>query len=198
MFKNKVIMVTGGTGSFGKKFITHTLKNIKFKKIIIYSRDELKQHDFKNSLNNKDLKKSDFIGDIRDKARLKMAMKDVNIVVHAAALKQVPTIEFTNPFEAVKTNINGAQNIIETSLETSVEKVIALSTDKASSPINVYGATKAYFGDKLFISANNYSGRNNIKFSVVRYGNVFGSRGSVIPIFLGQKNSVYNITSLEI
>ena len=166
MFKNKVIMVTGGTGSFGKKFITHTLKNIKFKKIIIYSRDELKQHDFKNSLNNKDLKKIRFfIGDIRDKARLKMAMKDVNIVVHAAALKQVPTIEY-NPFEAVKTNINGAQNIIETSLETSVEKVIALSTDKASSPINVYGATKLT-SDKLFISANNYSGRNNIKFSVV-------------------------------
>ena len=124
-----------------------------------------------------------------------MAMKDVNIVVHAAALKQVPTIEY-NPFEAVKTNINGAQNIIETSLETSVEKVIALSTDKASSPINVYGATKLT-SDKLFISANNYSGRNNIKFSVVRYGNVFGSRGSVIPIFLGQKNGVYNITSLE-
>ncbi len=196
MFKNKVIMVTGGTGSFGKKFITHTLKNIKFKKIIIYSRDELKQHDFKNSLNNKDLKKIRFfIGDIRDKARLKMAMKDVNIVVHAAALKQVPTIEY-NPFEAVKTNINGAQNIIETSLETSVEKVIALSTDKASSPINVYGATKLT-SDKLFISANNYSGRNNIKFSVVRYGNVFGSRGSVIPIFLGQKNGVYNITSLD-
>ena len=196
MFDNKVILVTGGTGSFGKEFIRFVIKNYKFKKIIIFSRDELKQHEFRISLSDKELKKVRFfIGDIRDKNRLKMAMQDVNILVHAAALKQVPTIEY-NPFEAVKTNIYGAQNIIEASLETKVEKVIALSTDKASSPINVYGATKLT-SDKLFISANNYSGIKNIKFSVVRYGNVFGSRGSVIPIFLNVKNNNYNITDVN-
>jgi len=192
MFDNKVILVTGGTGSFGKEFIRFVIKNYKFKKIIIFSRDELKQHEFRISLSDKELKKVRFfIGDIRDKNRLKMAMQDVNILVHAAALKQVPTIEY-NPFEAVKTNIYGAQNIIEASLETKVEKVIALSTDKASSPINVYGATKLV-SDKLFIAGNNIKGNRDLSFSCVRYGNVMGSRGSVIPLFL-EKSKTGNLT----
>ncbi len=188
MFNNKNIFVTGGTGSFGKSFIKKLLTDYKPNKIIIFSRDELKQFEMQNSIDfskyNKILRY--FIGDVRDKDRLLLALdNEIDFVVHAAALKQVPTAEY-NPFEAVKTNIFGAQNIIEACLERQVKKVIALSTDKAAAPINLYGATKLT-SDKLFIAANNYVGKKNMKFSVVRYGNVFGSRGSVAPFFLNQK-----------
>ena len=189
MLNNKTILVTGGTGSFGKKFIKTVLNRYNPKKIVIYSRGELKQFDMQNS---SDFKKYDnqnklrfFIGDVRDLPRLKMAMEGVDIVVHAAALKQVPTCEY-NPFEAVKTNIIGGQNVIDACFECGVKKVIALSTDKAAAPINLYGATKLC-SDKLFIAANNYKGTHDIRFSVVRYGNVMGSRGSVIPFFIKQK-----------
>ena len=192
MFKNKSIIITGGTGSFGKAFVKNLLKKrYPLRRIIIFSRDELKQHEMKSSSEFSDQKHKNlryFIGDVRDKNRLTHAFKEVDFVVHAAALKQVPTSEY-NPFETINTNIIGAQNVIEASLSTNVKKVIALSTDKASSPINLYGATKLC-SDKLFIAANNYSGKKNIIFSVVRYGNVMGSRGSVIPLFLKQfKNS---------
>ncbi len=192
MFKNKNIFVTGGTGSFGKSFVKKLLSDYKPNKIIIYSRDELKQFEMQNSIDfskhNKILRY--FIGDVRDKERLMLALdNEIDFVVHAAALKQVPTAEY-NPFEAVKTNIFGAQNIIEACLEKQVKKVIALSTDKAAAPINLYGATKLT-SDKLFIAANNYVGKKNMKFSVVRYGNVFGSRGSVAPFFLNQKEKGY-------
>ena len=184
MFNNKTILITGGTGSFGKKF-TQTLlcKYPDVKKIIIYSRDEFKQFVMSNMPEFKDYKNKlrFFIGDVRDKDRLKMAMENVDFVVHAAALKQVPTCEY-NPFEAIKTNINGAQNVIECALDRNVEKVVALSTDKACAPINLYGATKLC-ADKLFIAANSYCGLKRTRFSVVRYGNVAGSRGSVIPFF---------------
>ena len=185
--KNKSILVTGGTGSFGKKFIISLLKKYNPKKIVVFSRDELKQSEMSNQ---KEFKKYDkklryFIGDVREFDRLKYAFSDIDIVVHAAALKQVPAAEY-NPFEFIKTNIIGAENVIKASLENNVEKVIALSTDKASSPINLYGATKLC-SDKLFIAANNYSGNKKTRFSVVRYGNVMGSRGSVIPIFLKNK-----------
>ena len=196
MFNNKSILVTGGTGTFGKAFIHKILKKFKrIKKIIIFSRDEYKQHLMKNEFNKNDLKKLRFfIGDVRDKERLEAALNDVDIVVHAAALKHVPAAEY-NPFEYIKTNVLGAQNIIEASLKNKVTTVVALSTDKASSPINLYGATKLC-SDKLFISANNVIGKNKIKFSVVRYGNVMASRGSVIPLFLSQKNSgQFTITS---
>jgi UDP-N-acetylglucosamine 4,6-dehydratase/5-epimerase len=187
MLKNKTILVTGGTGSFGKKFIETILNSYQPKKIIVYSRDELKQFDMQNNLkfNSEKVLMRYFIGDVRDYHRLKMAMTGVDIVIHAAALKQVPTAEY-NPFEAVKTNIMGGQNVIDAAISKGVDKVIALSTDKAAAPINLYGATKLA-SDKLFIAANNYRGRNDIKFSVVRYGNVMGSRGSVIPFFLKQK-----------
>ncbi|MDA0987472.1 MAG: UDP-N-acetylglucosamine 4,6-dehydratase (inverting) [Bacteroidetes bacterium] len=188
MLNDKTIFVTGGTGSFGKKFTETILNNYQPKKIIIYSRDELKQFEMQQS---EDFKKHDiilryFIGDVRDESRLKRAMEGVDIVIHAAALKQVPAAEY-NPFEAVKTNIIGAQNVIDAAIDSGVKKVVALSTDKAAAPINLYGATKLA-SDKLFIAANNYRGRHDIKFSVVRYGNVMGSRGSVIPFFLGKKN----------
>lgn len=188
IYKNKSIIITGATGSFGKAFIKRILdKKFYFRKIIIFSRDELKQYEMQNSKQfdpyiYKNLRY--FIGDIRDKNRLIRAFQDVDYVVHAAALKQVPTAEY-NPFETINTNIIGAQNVIEASLSTNVKKVIALSTDKASSPINLYGATKLC-SDKLFIAANNFSGKKDIKFSVVRYGNVMGSRGSVIPLFMSQ------------
>jgi UDP-N-acetylglucosamine 4,6-dehydratase len=188
IYKNKSIIITGATGSFGKAFIKKILdKKFSFRKIIIFSRDELKQYEMQNSKEfdpniYKNLRY--FIGDIRDKSRLIRAFQDVDYVVHAAALKQVPTAEY-NPFETINTNIIGAQNVIEASLSTNVKKVVALSTDKASSPINLYGATKLC-SDKLFIAANNFSGKKDIKFSVVRYGNVMGSRGSVIPIFMEQ------------
>ena len=191
MFDNKNILVTGGTGSFGKKFIESLLKNYNPKKLIIYSRDELKQFEMQSSEKFNSLNKNNslryFIGDVRDVDRLKMAMEDCDYVVHAAAIKQVPAAEY-NPFEAVKTNVLGGQNVIEAALANNVKKVIALSTDKAAAPINLYGATKLT-SDKLFIAANNYKGSRDIKFSVVRYGNVMGSRGSVIPFFLKHKNS---------
>jgi|TARA_B100001964_G_scaffold245368_1_gene331904 UDP-N-acetylglucosamine 4,6-dehydratase (inverting) len=187
--RNKSILVTGGTGSFGKEFLQQTIKNLKsVKKLIIYSRDELKQYELSKVYSEKKYPfLRYFIGDVRDAERVNWALKDVDIVVHAAALKQVPAAEY-NPIEAIKTNILGAQNIIEASLKNNVQKVVALSTDKASSPINLYGATKLC-SDKLFTAANNFKGRRKISFSVVRYGNVFGSRGSVIHNFLHQKKT---------
>jgi len=182
MLNNKTVLVTGGTGSFGKKFIKTVLDNYKPKKVIVYSRDELKQFEMQQEFpDNNYPSMRYFIGDVRDYHRLKMAMVGVDFVIHAAALKQVPACEY-NPFEAVKTNIMGGQNVIDASISCGVKKVIALSTDKAAAPINLYGATKLA-SDKLFIAANNYSGGHDIKFSVVRYGNVMGSRGSVIPFF---------------
>lgn len=183
MFTNKTILITGGTGSFGKKFIQTVLEQYPdVKKIIVYSRDEFKQFIMSNMPEYQPHieKLRFFIGDVRDKERLRLAMEGVDYVVHAAALKQVPACEY-NPFEAIKTNIMGAQNVIDICLEHNVEKVVALSTDKASSPINLYGATKLC-SDKLFIAANGYSSRQT-RFAVVRYGNVAGSRGSVIPFF---------------
>tara|TARA_B100001971_G_C18178400_1_gene531270 strand:- start:204 stop:1205 length:1002 start_codon:yes stop_codon:yes gene_type:complete len=189
MLNNKTILVTGGTGSFGKKFIKTVLDRYNPKKIIVYSRDELKQFDMQQVWPISDTKPMMryFIGDVRDLDRLSMAMEGVDIVIHAAALKQVPTAEY-NPFEAVKTNILGGQNVIDAAFKTSVNKVIALSTDKAAAPTNLYGATKLT-SDKLFIAANSYRGLHDIKFSVVRYGNVMGSRGSVIPFFKKKKES---------
>ncbi len=199
MFKNKNIFVTGGTGSFGSKFIKYVLDNYEFKKLIVYSRDELKQFDLSNDLSpHKNFKKCRFfIGDIRDKDRLKFATKNVDILVHAAALKQVSTAEY-NPFEVIKTNIIGSQNVVDCSIENKIKKIIALSTDKASAPINLYGATKLT-SDKLFISANDYSGLSSSFFSVVRYGNVFGSRGSVAPYFksLLNKNMKISVTDKD-
>ena len=187
MLNNKSILVTGGTGSFGHKFIETVLNNYQPKKVIVYSRDELKQFEMQQELPDEgDSPMRYFIGDVRDLGRLKMAMADVDVVIHAAALKQVPACEY-NPFEAVKTNIIGGQNVIDAAISCGVKKVIALSTDKAAAPINLYGATKLA-SDKLFIAANNYSGNHDIKFSVVRYGNVLGSRGSVIPFF--QKKAI--------
>lgn len=186
---DKAILVTGGTGSFGKKFIKTVFEKYNPKKIIVYSRDELKQFDMRHSEDfieyNKKNKIRFFIGNVRDLPRLKLAMNGVDIVIHTAALKQVPTAEY-NPFETVKTNIMGGQNVIDAALSSGVSKVIALSTDKAAAPINLYGATKLT-SDKLFVAANNYAGSQNISFSVVRYGNVMGSRGSVIPFFLERK-----------
>ncbi|MAZ07752.1 MAG: UDP-N-acetylglucosamine 4,6-dehydratase (inverting) [Rickettsiales bacterium] len=190
MLNNQTILITGGTGSFGKKFTQVILEKYKPKKIIIYSRDELKQSEMqKVILGSKKTKIRFFIGDIRDLPRLSQAMSDVDVVVHAAALKHVPIAEY-NPFEAIKTNIIGSQNVIDASLMNMVKKVIALSTDKAAAPINLYGASKLA-SDKLFIAANNFKGNKNIKFSVVRYGNVMGSRGSVIPYFLECKKKNY-------
>lgn len=176
--KNKVILVTGGTGSFGKKFIKKALAE-GAKKIIVFSRDELKQYEMKQEFTDNRLRF--FIGDVRDKERLHRAFDGVDIVIHAAAMKHVDACEY-NPFEAVKTNIHGAQNIIEAAIDCGVEKVIALSTDKACAPVNLYGATKLA-SDKLFVAANAYVGDKKTSFSVVRYGNVVGSRGSVVPFF---------------
>ena len=196
--KNKSILITGATGSFGKCFVKEALKKkYKFKRIIIFSRDELKQFEMEKEFSIKKYKSLRyFIGDIRDKDRLKSAFEDVDIVIHAAALKQVPAAEY-NPTEYIETNIIGAKNIIEAALEKKVKKVIALSTDKAVSPVNLYGATKLC-SDKLFISANNFKGKKDISFSVVRYGNVLGSRGSVVPFFksLNGKN-FFPITDLN-
>ena len=185
MFNNKTILITGGTGSFGKNFVKHILnKHKKIKKIIIYSRDELKQYNLKEELQKiKGFKKLRFfIGDVRDFERLKLSFDNVDIVIHAAALKQVDTAEY-NPLEFIKTNIDGTSNVIGAAIEKKVRNLILLSTDKASSPVNLYGATKLC-ADKLFVSANNYKGSKDIRFSVVRYGNVMGSRGSVIPRFI--------------
>ena len=194
MLNKKSIIITGGTGSFGKKFTEMVIKKYKPKKIVIYSRDEFKQFEMqKKILSTKDVLIRYFIGDVRDIDRLKLAMVDMDIVIHTAALKQVPATEY-NPFEAVKTNVIGAQNVIDASLQSKISKVIALSTDKAAAPISLYGATKLT-SDKLFVSANNYVGHSKTQFSVVRYGNVMGSRGSVIPSFLKDKEkNVLNIT----
>ncbi len=179
MFNGKNILITGGTGSFGKKYTEILLKNYKPNKIIIYSRDELKQYEMAQQFNDPCMRF--FIGDVRDVDRLKNAMYGVHYVIHAAALKHVPIAEY-NPMECIKTNINGAGNVIDAALECGVQKVIALSTDKAANPINLYGATKLA-SDKLFIAANNIRGARRTQFAVVRYGNVVGSRGSVVPLF---------------
>ncbi|HEK9103244.1 UDP-N-acetylglucosamine 4,6-dehydratase (inverting) [Bacillus pfraonensis] len=180
----KTILVTGGTGSFGKRFIKKALE-LGVNKIIVFSRDELKQYEMAQEYTDSRIRF--FIGDVRDKARLYRAFAGVDIVVHAAALKHVGACEY-NPFEAIKTNIYGAQNIIEAAIDCGVQRVIALSTDKAASPINLYGATKLA-SDKLFVAANAYVGSKNTRFSVVRYGNVVGSRGSVVPFFKSIKNT---------
>ena len=179
MFNGKNILITGGTGSFGKKYTEILLKNYTPNKIIIYSRDELKQYEMAQQFNHPAMRF--FIGDVRDVERLKNAMYGVHFVIHAAALKHVPIAEY-NPMECIKTNIHGAQNVIDACLECGVQKVIALSTDKAANPINLYGATKLA-SDKLFVAANNIRGARRTQFSVVRYGNVVGSRGSVVPLF---------------
>lgn len=181
MLDNKTILITGGTGSFGHHFVEYVLKRYKPKKIIIYSRDEYKQFVMSNAYREFENALRFFIGDVRDEGRLRMAMKDADYVIHAAALKQVPACEY-NPNEAIKTNVNGAMNVINAALETNVKKVVALSTDKAVNPINLYGGTKLV-SDKLFTAANAYSGKDGVRFAVVRYGNVAGSRGSVIPFF---------------
>lgn len=181
MLNNKTVLITGGTGSFGHHFVDYVLKHYTPKKIIIYSRDEFKQFIMDNEYKEHREVLRYFIGDVRDEARLRMAMNGVDYVIHAAALKQVPACEY-NPNEAIKTNVNGAMNVITASLAMGVKKVVALSTDKAVNPVNLYGGTKLV-SDKLFIAANSYSGANGTRFSVVRYGNVAGSRGSVIPFF---------------
>ncbi|OCL27631.1 UDP-N-acetylglucosamine 4,6-dehydratase (inverting) [Orenia metallireducens] len=186
MLEDKTLLVTGGTGSFGKKFTEIILERYNVKKIIIFSRGELKQAEMRAEFGNNP-KLRFFIGDVRDKDRLYRAFEDVDIVIHAAALKRVPECEY-NPFEAIKTNVIGAENIINASIDKGVEKVVALSTDKACNPINLYGATKLC-SDKLFISGNAYAGQKDTRFSVVRYGNVMGSRGSVIPFFKKMKET---------
>ena len=186
MFNNKTILITGGTGSFGKAFADHLLKNFDCKKIIIYSRDEMKQFELMNYFNNNS-KLRCFIGDVKDKSRLHRALDGVNYVVHAAALKIVPIAEY-NPFETVKTNIVGSTNLIDASIDQGVEKVILLSTDKACDPVNLYGATKMA-AEKIFSSSNVYSTNKKTIFSIVRYGNVMGSRGSVIPFFFNLKKN---------
>jgi len=179
LFNDANILITGGTGSFGKKYTEILLKKYRPNKIIIYSRDELKQYEMAREFDDKCMRY--FIGDVRDKERLLKAMNGVDFVIHAAALKHVPIAEY-NPMECIKTNIMGAQNVIDAAIANGVKKVIALSTDKAANPINLYGASKLA-SDKLFIAANNLRGKNDIAFSVVRYGNVIGSRGSVVPFF---------------
>jgi len=185
MFDNAKILVTGGTGSFGKKFVPMVLSKFNPKRLVILSRDEMKQWEMAPEYAN-DPRVRFFIGDVRDRDRLYRAFNGIDYVVHAAATKIVPTAEY-NPFECIKTNINGAMNVIDAAIDCGVKKVVALSTDKASSPVNLYGATKLA-SDKLFVAANSYSG-GGTKFSVVRYGNVMGSRGSVIPLFLKKKGS---------
>lgn len=183
---NKNVLVTGGTGSFGRKFVEVMLKEYHPERLIIYSRDELKQHEMRTSgFNHPNLRY--FIGDIRDLPRLQRAFKGVDIVVHAAALKQVPACEY-NPMEAVKTNILGSSNVVDAALDAGVEKVLALSTDKAVNPVNLYGATKLA-AEKLMVQSNAYAGGTNTRFSCVRYGNVVGSRGSVVPLFINQRES---------
>ena len=184
MFNSKIILITGGTGSFGSACVKYLFKNFKPKKVIVFSRDELKQYDMLNDLLDAGINKDKirfFLGDVRDKERLKLAFNNVDFVIHAAALKQIPAAEY-NPQECIKTNINGAENVIFAALEVGVKKVIALSTDKACNPINLYGATKLA-SDKLFVSANSLAPLGGTRFSVVRYGNVVDSRGSVIPLF---------------
>ncbi|WP_058558138.1 UDP-N-acetylglucosamine 4,6-dehydratase (inverting) [Thiohalocapsa sp. ML1] len=179
MFDDKSILITGGTGSFGKRYAKTILQRYKPRRLIIFSRDELKQFEMQQSFDSACMRY--FIGDVRDLSRLQQAMRDVDFVIHAAALKQVPAAEY-NPTECIKTNVHGAENVIRAALDNEVQKIIALSTDKAANPINLYGATKLA-SDKLFVAANNMSGGHITKFSVVRYGNVVGSRGSVVPFF---------------
>ena len=185
MLDNKNILVTGGTGSFGKKLIATIFEKYKPKQVIVFSRDELKQFEMRDTFPTEKFPIKYFIGDVRDRERLYRVTYGMDFIVHSAAMKQVPTAEY-NPFEAVKTNINGAQNVIEAALENGVKRVVALSTDKACSPINLYGATKLT-SDKLFAAANHWQGSHQVAFSVVRYGNVVGSRGSVIPFFIKKK-----------
>jgi UDP-N-acetylglucosamine 4,6-dehydratase/5-epimerase len=179
MFDDKSILVTGATGSFGRQYVKTLLERYRPRRLVVYSRDELKQFEMASEFNVPCMRY--FIGDVRDLSRLTMAMRKIDYVVHAAALKQVPAAEY-NPMECIKTNIHGAENVIHAALANNVEKVIALSTDKAANPINLYGATKLV-SDKLFVAANNYAGDHRTRFSVVRYGNVAGSRGSVVPLF---------------
>lgn len=179
MFDNASILITGGTGSFGKQYTRTLLEHYKPKRVVIFSRDELKQYEMAQQYNSMEMRY--FIGDVRDKERVTQAMQGIDIVIHAAALKHVPAAEY-NPMECIKTNIHGAENVISASLDNEVDKVIALSTDKAANPINLYGATKLA-SDKLFVAANNITGGKRTRFSVVRYGNVVGSRGSVVPFF---------------
>ncbi len=187
MLNGRSILVTGATGSFGKKFVETILDGYpEIERIVVYSRDELKQFEMAQRFSPDRYRQIRyFVGDVRDGDRIRRAMEGIDIVIHAAALKQVPACEY-NPFEAIKTNILGAQNVIEAAIDRGVKKVVALSTDKAAAPINLYGATKLC-SDKLFVAANNFKGRHDIKFSVVRYGNVMGSRGSVIPFFLEKR-----------
>lgn len=181
-FNDKSILVTGGTGSFGKHFITTLLQRYEPRRVVIFSRDEVKQYEMAQVLNDTTYPcLRYFIGDVRDEGRLDMAMRDIEYVVHAAALKQVPTAEY-NPFECIHTNVLGAENVVRAAIRTGVRKVIALSTDKAASPLNLYGASKLA-SDKIFVAANHLSGADGPRFSVVRYGNVIGSRGSVVPLF---------------
>ena len=198
MFNNKIILITGGTGSFGKSLTQILLKKYKPKKIIIFSRDEAKQFHMSEELSKYKKILRFYIGDVRDQARLTLAFRSVDYVVHAAALKQVPTAEY-NPMECIKTNIYGAENVIHAALQCNVKKIIALSTDKAANPVNLYGATKLA-SDKLFIAANNMAGNHPCKFSVVRYGNVAGSTGSIIPYFrnlIAKKSKFLTITDKE-
>lgn len=198
MLNKKRILITGGTGSFGKKFIETILNRYpEVTRIVVYSRDELKQFELKQKYPPKEYPQLRFfIGDVRDGARLKRACEDIDVIIHAAAIKQVDTAEY-NPDECIKTNIGGAQNVIDAALATNVKEVVALSTDKACAPINLYGATKLV-SDKLFAAANNMKGRRDIRFSVVRYGNVMGSRGSVIPFFMNKrKDGVLPVTHAE-
>ncbi|WP_423937094.1 UDP-N-acetylglucosamine 4,6-dehydratase (inverting) [Candidatus Deferrimicrobium sp.] len=197
-WKNSGILITGGTGSFGSKFVETILgSHPEVRRIVVYSRDELKQFEMSQRFPTERFPQVRyFVGDVRDKDRLYRALEDIDIVVHTAALKQVPACEY-NPFEAIKTNILGAQNVIEASIDRRVERVVALSSDKAAAPINLYGATKLC-SDKLFVAANNFKGKHDIRFSVVRYGNVMGSRGSVIPFFLEKrKNGFLPITDVR-
>lgn len=181
-FNNRSILVTGGTGSFGRRFVGHVLENFEPKRLVIFSRDELKQFEMEQEYPvSRYPQLRYFIGDVRDAERLEAAMRDIEFVVHAAAMKQVTTAEY-NPFECVRTNIHGAENVVNAAIRSGVERVIALSTDKAANPINLYGATKLA-SDKIFIAANNMSGQGGPRFSVVRYGNVLGSRGSVVPFY---------------
>jgi UDP-N-acetylglucosamine 4,6-dehydratase (inverting) len=182
----KGVLVTGGTGSFGRAFVRRLLTMPKVRRVVVYSRDELKQHEMSLLPEFTDPRIRFFLGDVRDHLRLKRALEQIDVVVHAAALKQVPAAEY-NPFEFIKTNVIGAQNVIEASLDSDVERVVALSTDKAAAPINLYGATKLC-SDKLVVAANNYRGSRSVRFSVVRYGNVLGSRGSVVPFFLKMRH----------
>lgn len=195
MLNDKSILITGGTGSFGKAFVATILRRYPdIKRLVVYSRDELKQFEMAQTFDPSEHPALRyFIGDIRDEARLRRALEGIDVVVHAAALKQVPAAEY-NPFECIKTNVIGAQNLIEACLDSQVHRVVALSTDKAAAPINLYGATKLA-SDKLFVAANNIKGDRDIRFSVVRYGNVMGSRGSVIPFFMSRRaNGVLPIT----